>query len=84
MPLSMGQMAGDLDAGMCGKCRVCRKAQRPRAADAPTVEAVEHLVESVRRIRAVTDEVLDARVRIDEVLQSAKDLSACVAQSPQQ
>ncbi|KAJ2532970.1 hypothetical protein EV175_007112, partial [Coemansia sp. RSA 1933] len=38
------------------------------------LETIAHLVDSVRKIRAATDEVIDARTRIDETLEEAKEL----------
>ncbi|KAJ2623902.1 hypothetical protein GGI26_001917 [Coemansia sp. RSA 1358] len=40
----------------------------------PALASIDHLVASVRRIRATTDEVIDARTRIDETLEDSKEL----------
>ncbi|KAJ1664018.1 hypothetical protein EV178_004475 [Coemansia sp. RSA 1646] len=39
-----------------------------------SLEAIARLVDSVRKIRATTDEVIDARTRIDETQEDAKEL----------
>ncbi|KAJ2367569.1 hypothetical protein H4S01_002086, partial [Coemansia sp. RSA 2610] len=50
------------------------------ADDAGVADSAESLVESVRRIRAITDQVMDARVRIDQVLASARELQVTVSE----
>ncbi|KAJ2123339.1 hypothetical protein IW147_002709 [Coemansia sp. RSA 720] len=50
--------------------------------DNPTdnvVDPVERLVESVRKIRAMTDTVMGARERIDEMLENARDLQVSIS-----
>ncbi|KAJ2448232.1 hypothetical protein EV183_005537 [Coemansia sp. RSA 2336] len=62
-------MASDLDS-------------KSNASSGPTkdqpLDPIETLVDSVRNIRAMTDKVMDARVRIDEILNQARNLQVHV------
>ncbi|KAJ2830052.1 hypothetical protein IWW50_000507 [Coemansia erecta] len=52
---------------------------QPNDSKESIVDPVERLVDSVRNIRAMTDEVMGARERIDEILEHARDLNVTVS-----
>ncbi|KAJ1740979.1 hypothetical protein LPJ78_004089 [Coemansia sp. RSA 989] len=72
MTISLEQMASDLDPSSNTS-----KASSGSGTD-KTIESIETLIDSVRNIRAMTDKVMDARVRIDEILNQARNLQVHV------
>ncbi|KAJ2496618.1 DnaJ sub C member 12 [Coemansia sp. RSA 1972] len=91
MPLTLGQMASDLatnghstngpEPSESNGDTVLLVPHSTDTNSAPdnVVDPVERLVESVRKIRAMTDTVMGARDRIDEMLDNARDLQVSIS-----
>ncbi|KAJ1962696.1 hypothetical protein GGI12_002497 [Dipsacomyces acuminosporus] len=93
MTLTFSQIIGDLGSASSAKATPAggdqpqqQTSQAPAlgkdvftsALDKSSLENIEQLVDSVRGIRAMTDQVMDARTRINESLENAKELDIIV------